>query len=112
MGHPVIGASWEAFVIENLLSVLPIGTAAWYYRTLAGAEIDLVIEKNSIGRYAIEIKRCAAPVLSKGFYLGCHDIGATRKFLVYPGKEKYLVSKEVIAMPLLEMMIQLQGLNT
>jgi predicted AAA+ superfamily ATPase len=49
------GASWEGFVLENLLSALPTGITPWFYRTSAGAEIDLVIEKNSKERYAIQI---------------------------------------------------------
>ncbi len=44
LGHPVVGASWEGFIVENILSILPIGATAWFYRTSAGAEIDLVIE--------------------------------------------------------------------
>ena len=110
-GHPVIGASWEGFVIENLLSSLPLGVTPWFYRTSAGAEIDLVIEQNSKKKYAIEIKRSMAPTLSKGFYLGCGDIKATRRFIVYPGKERFAVTKDVTAMPLLEMMNELQAIK-
>ena len=110
MGHPVVGSSWEGFVIENLISCLPTGVNAWFYRTAAGAEIDLVIEKNSKEIYAIEIKRSLTPALSKGFYLGCEDIGATNRFIVYPGKEKFLVGKGVTAISLVEMMQELRGL--
>lgn len=108
LGHPVVGASWEGFVIENLLSALPVGVTPWFYRTSAGAEIDLVIEKNSKERYAIEIKRSQAPSVSKGFHLGCEDIGATKRFIVYPGKERYPVTKEITAIPILNMMNELR----
>jgi uncharacterized protein len=108
LGHPVVGASWEGFVIENLLSALPLGVTPWFYRTSAGAEIDLVIEKNSTERYAIEIKRSQAPSVSKGFYLGCKDIGATKRFIVYPGKESFPVTKEITAIPILDMMNELR----
>lgn len=104
LGHPVVGASWEGFVIENLLSVLPPGLTPWFYRTSAGAEIDLVIEKNSQQRYAIEIKRSQAPSVSKGFYLGCEDLKATKQFVVYSGTERFPISKSVTAVSLLEMM--------
>jgi len=107
LGHPVIGASWEGFVLENLLSCLPIGVTPWFYRTSAGAEIDLVIEKNSKEKYAIEIKRSQAPSVSKGFHLGCEDIKATKRYIIYPGKERFPVSKEVTAIPILEMMREL-----
>jgi len=108
LGHPVVGASWEGFVIENLLSSLPVGVTPWFYRTSAGAEIDLVIEKNSRERYAIEIKRSQAPSVSKGFHLGCEDIRATKRYIVYPGKERFPVTKEITAIPILDMMNELR----
>ncbi|WP_375443724.1 ATP-binding protein [uncultured Fibrella sp.] len=108
LGHPVVGASWEGFVVENLLSCLPVGVTPWFYRTSAGAEIDLVIERNRQQTYAIEIKRSLAPTLSKGFYLGCEDIGATRRFVVYPGTERYPIANAVTAISLAEMMQELR----
>ncbi|MGA0556810.1 ATP-binding protein [Larkinella sp. VNQ87] len=111
LGHPVVGASWEGFVIENLLSCLPVGVTPWFYRTSAGAEIDLVIERNKQQKYAIEIKRSLAPTLSKGFYLGCEDIGATSRFLVYPGTERYPIASDVTAIPLTEMMQELRTIG-
>jgi hypothetical protein len=110
LGHPVVGASWEGFVVENLLSSLPIGVTPWFYRTAAGAEIDLVIEKNSGERYAIEIKRSQAPSVSKGFHLGCEDIKATKRFIVYPGKERFPLTKEIIVTPLLDLMNELKNM--
>lgn len=111
LGHPVVGSSWEGFVIENLISCLPVGVNPCFYRTSAGAEIDLVIEKNTKIKYAIEIKRSLTPSLSKGFHLGCEDIGATHQFIVYPGKERFPVTKDVTAIPLLDMMDVLRTLN-
>lgn len=111
LGHPVVGASWEGFVVENLLACLPVGVTPWFYRTSAGAEIDLVIECNPQQKYAIEIKRSMAPVLSKGFYLGCEDIGATKRFLVYPGKERYPMAKDVTAISLVDMMQELRAIQ-
>lgn len=108
LGHPVAGSSWEGFVIENLLSVLPVGATPWFYRTAAGAEIDLVIEFGTKKRYAIEIKRSSAPTLSKGYYQGCEDIKATHRFVVYAGKERFPVSKTITALPLTDMMLELE----
>lgn len=110
LGHPVVGASWEGFIIENLLSSLPIGATPWFYRTSAGAEIDLVIEQGQ-KKYAIEIKRSLTPSLSKGFYLGCDDIGATHRFIVYSGKERFPVTKNVTAIPILEMINEIHEIN-
>jgi predicted AAA+ superfamily ATPase len=111
LGHPVVGASWEAFVIENLISCLPIGLTYWFYRTSAGAEIDLVIEQNEKHLYAIEIKRSLSPSVSKGFYHGCDDIGATDRFVVYPGEERYSLGKTITAIPLLELMDELRSIK-
>lgn len=110
LGHPVVGSSWEGFVIENLISCLPVGVTPWFYRTSAGAEIDLVIEHSNKKKYAIEMKRSLSPSLSKGFHLGYGDIGATHRFIVYPGKERFPVTKEVSAISLLDMMDELRGL--
>ena len=61
-------------------------------------------------KYAIEIKRSAAPTVSKGFHLGCDDIGATKKFVVYPGTDRFPVGKDVTAVSLREMMGELKAL--
>ena len=55
--HPVVGSSWEGFVIENLLSCVPPRTEAYFYRTSAGAEIDLILKFRTGESWAIEIKR-------------------------------------------------------
>lgn len=109
LGHPIVGASWEGFVIENIISCLPQGLTFWFYRTSAGAEIDLVIEINNQERYAIEIKRSLAPTVSKGFYLGCEDIKATKRYVVYPGKESYPSTEGVKTISLIDLMKELQG---
>lgn len=109
VGHPIVGASWEGFVIENILSCLPQGVTSWFYRTSAGAEIDLVIEVNHQERYAIEVKRSLSPTVSKGFYLGCEDVKATKRYVVYPGKERYPSTDGIIVTSLAELMEELQS---
>ncbi|WP_158797316.1 ATP-binding protein [Pedobacter sp. L105] len=104
LAHPIVGASWEGFAIENLLSCLPMGVTPWFYRTSAGAEIDLVLEFSPKHVYAIEIKRSMVPVVSKGFYLGSEDIKAEKRFIVYPGKESYPASNGVTVLSLTDMM--------
>lgn len=88
LAHPVAGVSWEGFVIENILTALPPGTPSGFYRTAAGAEIDLVIEAGE-RRYAIEIKRTSAPAISKGFHHGAIDIAATDKLVIHGGTESF-----------------------
>lgn len=109
LGHPVTGGSWEGFIIENLLAAAPPGTQAWFYRTAAGAEIDLVLEIPTQGLWAIEIKRSSAPVLAKGFYLGCDDIKATRRMVVYAGEESYDLGDGVEALSLPDALGALRG---
>ena len=101
-GHPVAGPSWEGFVIENLLAAAHPRTRASFYRTAAGAEIDLVVEVPGFKRpFAIEIKRGLAPSLGKGFRSAHADLAPERAFVVYAGKERYPVGKsiEVIGLP-------------
>ena len=103
-GHPVVGASWEGFVIENLLAVAPPRTMASFYRTQAGAEIDLLLEiPGKRGPWAIEIKRGLSARLGKGFHHAREDVQPERAFVVHPGEERYPVSKEVEAVGLREM---------
>ena len=68
LGHPIAGASWEGYVVETLLNLMPPRCQASFYRTAAGAEMDLVIDHPSGGRWALEIKRSLAPKLSRGFH--------------------------------------------
>ncbi|WP_339792967.1 MAG: ATP-binding protein [Imperialibacter sp.] len=99
LGHTIAGLSWEGFVMENMLSNLKLGSTPWFYRTSAGAEIDLIIEKPGGGNFAIEIKKSLTPVLSKGFYHACEDVRAVERFVVYPGTEEYSIGNGVIAIP-------------
>ena len=90
LGHPVAGSSWEGFVIESLLAVAPIGTRASFYRTSAGAEIDLILEMGARhGIWAIEIKRSRAPRIEKGFRIALDDIKPTHAFVVYGGNDGF-----------------------
>ena len=108
-GHPVAGASWEGFVIENLLAAVPPGTAASFYRTQAGAEVDLVLELPGRGRpWAIEIKLGLTPRPGRGFHNARGDIEPERSFIVYSGDERYPLSAEVEAIGLREMAEVLQ----
>ncbi len=101
LGHPVVGASWEGMLIENILGALPPTARTSFYRTSAGAEIDLVIEFSAKERWAIEIKRSlGSPAPSKGFYNGCEDIKATRQIVLYPGDERFKLDKKTDVMPL------------
>ena len=100
LGHPVVGTSWEGFVIENILSVSSGSAIPFYYRTSGGAEIDLVLEFSGKEKWAIEIKRSSAPSLSKGFHSACADIKPERSYVVYAGKDKFPLGNGITAIPL------------
>jgi hypothetical protein len=110
-GHPVAGMSWEGFVIENLLGVAPPRTMASFYRTSAGAEIDLVLDLPGKERWAVEIKRSSSARPEKGFYLASEDIKATRGFVVHAGKDAYPVSEGVEAVSLQALAERLAGME-
>ena len=108
-GHPVVGASWEGFVIENLLSVVSFRTLPSFYRTSAGAEVDLVLEFPGLTeKWAIEIKRGLSAKPTKGFYHALQDIEPDRSFVVYAGEERYPVSEGVEAISVRDMVQRLQ----
>ncbi len=100
LGHPVVGGSWEGLCIEALLAAAPTGTEPFFYRTSAGAELDLVLRLPGGDIWAIEIKRTTAPKVSRGFYVGAEDIKASRKLLIYAGEHDVPVAEGVRAVPL------------
>ena len=95
LGHPVAGGSWEGFVIENLLNVSQDRVTGYFYRTSAGAEIDLVLEMPGGELWAVEIKRGLRPTIDKGFYIAKADIKPERSFVVYSGEEQYAKKDDV-----------------
>lgn len=106
LGHPVIGGSWEGFVLENLLSVAPAHTEAYFYRTAAGAEIDLILKfKREL--WAVEIKRTTAPKLTKGFYKARDDVRPTAAWVVYAGEDDYALAEGVTVTSLSRLMQKL-----
>ena len=100
LSHPIVGASWEGHVIESLLAVAPAGTQPSFYRSNAGAEIDLLLTWPNGEHWAIEIKRSTTPKVERGFYSACEDIQPTRKLLIYPGHESYPLGDGIEVMPL------------
>lgn len=111
-GHPVVGASWEGFIIENLLACAPERTRASFYRTAAGAEIDLLLELGGRhGLWAIEIKRGLAPRVEKGFRIAIEDLQPNKAFLVYSGQDRYPKGDGIEAIGLRELAAELAALR-
>lgn len=88
LAHPVAGASWEGFVVEQLLAAAPQAEAS-FYRTSHGAEADLVLGFRDGQTCVVEVKRSSAPTVSRGFHAAAADVGATRKWVVAPVAETY-----------------------
>ena len=109
LSHPVLGKSWEGFVIENIHSVLPRRAQTCFYHTAAGAQIDLVIKLPSAETWAIEIRHSVAPQPGRYYSRTCDDVGATAKYIVYGGTDEFPISEDitVISLPRL-----LQKLHT
>jgi predicted AAA+ superfamily ATPase len=108
LAHPVAGASWEGFVVENLLQAAPEGVAGYYYRTSGGAEVDLLLVFPGGEKWVVEVKRGPNPKPERGFYEACGDLEPDRRLIVYPGSERYPLSKDVDAVPLPELCAELQ----
>jgi predicted AAA+ superfamily ATPase len=109
LGHPVAGLSWEGFVIENLLAVAPTGTEAHFYRTATGVELDLVLTLPDRSLWAVEIKRSSAPSLERGFAQACEDLKPKRRYVVYPGRERFPIGVDAEAIGLRELCTKLAG---
>jgi len=104
LGHPVVGGSWEGFVIENIMSVAAPSVEAFYYGRPGGAEIDLILEFSSSEKWAIEIKRNSSPSVSKGFHFACQDVKPQKRFVVYSGLDRFSLGADIIAIPLYDLM--------
>jgi uncharacterized protein len=102
LAHPVAGGSWEGHVIDNLIAAAPLGTQAFFYRSTAGAEIDLVLDLPNRQRWAVEIKRSSAPSVSKGFHIAAQDLRVDEKLVVHSGAESYPLGNDLRAMSLLD----------
>jgi uncharacterized protein len=107
-----VGASWEGFVIENLLSVCPENFQAYFYRSSGGAEIDVVLQRGEEQPWLIEIKRSLAPSPSKGFQEAASEFNNPLKYLVYPGSETFPVRFGVIATSLSALMALLKNASS
>ena len=103
-GHPVVGGSFEGFVIEHIMAVLPYPTRASFYRSRGGAEVDLLLElPKQLGIWAIEIKRGLKARPDRGFYHAIEDIRPKRSFVVYAGEERYKIRADIEAIGLQEL---------
>lgn len=102
LGHPVVGGSWEGFCIENLIAAAPRGTEASFYRSSAGAEIDLVLKLPKGQIWGIEIKRATLPKVTRGFHIAAEELEVSERILVYADEKDVPGQGGVRAMPLMD----------
>ncbi|OGT76935.1 MAG: hypothetical protein A2W76_04640 [Gammaproteobacteria bacterium RIFCSPLOWO2_12_47_11] len=100
LNHPKMGASWEGYVLEEVLDIVQ-PDEAYFWATHQGAEIDLIVRKNS-KLYGIECKRTDAPKLTPSMRIALDDLQLNRIVVVYPGIKRYSITAEVEAVPLSE----------
>jgi len=100
----VAGGSWEGLAIESLIAAAPSGTESYFFRTAAGAEIDLLLKLPGRRKpWAIEVKRGLAPQLERGFRLACDALRPERSAVVYGGAERFPLGEGVAALSLIEL---------
>ncbi len=104
LAHPVVGGSWEGLAIESLIATAPAGTESCFYRTSAGAEIDLVLKLPGHRKpWAIEVKRSLVPRVERGFHFACEDVAPESRFVVYSGADRFPVGDGIEALSLTDL---------
>lgn len=104
LAHPVAGGSWEGVAIESLIAAAPGGAEAYFFRTAAGAELDLLLKLPGRRKpWAIEVKRGLAPKLERGFHLACDAVRPERRLVVYGGVERFPLAEGVEAVSLIDL---------
>jgi len=98
LGHPSTGASWEGFVVEQICCLLEPHHQVSFYRTAAGAELDMVIEAGN-RKIGVEIKFSSAPKVARGFWQACEDVGVDKAYVVAPVREGYAFADGVEVIP-------------
>ena len=95
-GHPVVGSSWEGYIVEQVNQLKPAGTDLYYYRTQAGAECDIVLSKGIHAIACAEIKLNNAPHISKGNFQSIADLKTKKNFVVVPDIEEYKTKEGIV----------------
>lgn len=100
LSHPKLGASWEGFVIEQLLAAEPYEDA-FFWATHQGAEIDLILRRGN-RLLGVECKRTDAPRMTPSIRIALEDLGLDQVALLYPGSKRFPLSERVMAVPLVQ----------
>jgi uncharacterized protein len=112
LSHPIVGMSWEGFVIETLLCYAPKRCQPSFYRTATGVEVDLILDLPGGQTWVIEIKRGVAPGLERGFHTALEDLQPNKTFVLYSGQDRYPKGNGIEVISVTEMAKELAKLNT
>lgn len=102
-GHPLLGASWETYVIEQMAAILPDWAELYFYRTHEGTEADLLITRGGKPHILIEIKYSSTPKPSRGFHIARSDLNPKKQFLVCPIEKGFPYSEAIKVLGYLEL---------
>ena len=108
-GHPAVGASWEAYVVEQIYQLKNKQTSMYFYRTHNGAEVDIVLVKGITPLACIEIKYSNSPVVTRGFYECMHDLKTETNYVITPGSEKWKMKEGILVCSLKEFILNELG---
>ena len=103
MANSVLGASWESFCVEQIISLKPSSYDMYFYRTQAGAEMDLVLTKGMKVEIAVEVKYSSTPKMTKSSTNAIEEIKPKKTWIAYPGKESYPIKKDIWTLPITEL---------
>jgi len=94
-GHPILGGSWESYVIEQIKQLTRGKYDMYYYRTHRGTECDLLLVDGVEVKYGIEIKYTSSPKVTKGFITAIEDLKIDNSFIVTPYADDYLIKEDI-----------------
>lgn len=103
LSHPIAGPSWEGFVLQQITASAGGNVQVAFYRTSGGAEVDIVVQFDDGELWTIEVKRSSAPTIRRGHREAITDLSPSRAYVVYNGTDSYPLSKDVMAIPLVEL---------
>ena len=107
LGHPSTGASWEGFVVEQIANHLPSGASMSFYRTVAGTEMDVVVERGQ-RKIGFEVKFSSAPTVTKGFWQACDDLQLDAAYVVAPVAEGWAMKAPAEVISVMDIVQKLQ----
>ena len=99
LSNPILGASWEGFIIEQIAATAPGRSQFSFYRNSSGNEVDMIVETPKFGTIAFEIKRSLSPSLSNGTYSALKDISPDKAYVIYSGDDSYRLNEDVTVIP-------------